>query len=145
MIRSVFLVGGYAASPWLFSYVLLLFLFSTPHATSCRQLQERLAPYRIVVSRPDTQTYAHHKIAFRATSANNGCAYTDRKQSQTVRLGSTATTTFPPACPNSCMASSSYERWTRKIQTTLHERRGCASYRVDPSYYRTPSIAFWRG
>ncbi|PPQ91717.1 hypothetical protein CVT25_012858 [Psilocybe cyanescens] len=39
MIRSVFLVGGYAASPWLFG-----------------QLQERLAPYKITVSRPDTQT-----------------------------------------------------------------------------------------
>ncbi|KAF9445268.1 hypothetical protein P691DRAFT_675969 [Macrolepiota fuliginosa MF-IS2] len=39
MIRSVFLVGGYAASPWLFS-----------------QLQERLTPYKVVVSRPDTQT-----------------------------------------------------------------------------------------
>ncbi|KAF9004079.1 hypothetical protein BDQ17DRAFT_1241567, partial [Cyathus striatus] len=39
LIRSVFLVGGYAASPWLFS-----------------QLQERLAPYNVTVSRPDTQT-----------------------------------------------------------------------------------------
>ncbi|KAG6919191.1 hypothetical protein DXG01_008489 [Tephrocybe rancida] len=38
-IRSVFLVGGYAASPWLFN-----------------QLQERLAPLSITVSRPDTQT-----------------------------------------------------------------------------------------
>ncbi|TFK70334.1 hypothetical protein BDN72DRAFT_870392 [Pluteus cervinus] len=39
MIKSVFLVGGYAASPWLF-----------------QQLQERLAPYGISVSRPDAQT-----------------------------------------------------------------------------------------
>ncbi|KAF8896439.1 hypothetical protein BD779DRAFT_1433886 [Infundibulicybe gibba] len=39
MIRSVFLVGGYAASPWLFS-----------------QLQERLAPMKVTVSRPDSQT-----------------------------------------------------------------------------------------
>ncbi|KAF8972184.1 hypothetical protein BDZ97DRAFT_1650258 [Flammula alnicola] len=39
MIRSVFLVGGYAASPWLFG-----------------QLQERLRPLQITVSRPDTQT-----------------------------------------------------------------------------------------
>ncbi|KIL57122.1 hypothetical protein M378DRAFT_420144 [Amanita muscaria Koide BX008] len=39
MIRSVFLVGGYAASPWLFG-----------------QLKERLAPYRVIVSRPDSQT-----------------------------------------------------------------------------------------
>lgn len=38
-IKSVFLVGGYAASPWLFS-----------------QLQERLKALKIVVSRPDTQT-----------------------------------------------------------------------------------------
>ncbi|KIM39913.1 hypothetical protein M413DRAFT_74077 [Hebeloma cylindrosporum] len=41
VIRSVFLVGGYAASPWLFKQV---------------QLQERLAPLQITVSRPDTQT-----------------------------------------------------------------------------------------
>ncbi|EKM78941.1 hypothetical protein AGABI1DRAFT_121289 [Agaricus bisporus var. burnettii JB137-S8] len=39
MIKSVFLVGGYAASPWLFG-----------------QLQERLARYKVTVSRPDTQT-----------------------------------------------------------------------------------------
>ncbi|KAF9466599.1 hypothetical protein BDZ94DRAFT_182968 [Collybia nuda] len=39
IIRSVFLVGGYAASPWLFN-----------------QLQERLAPLHVTVSRPDTQT-----------------------------------------------------------------------------------------
>ncbi|KNZ73886.1 Heat shock 70 kDa protein 12A [Termitomyces sp. J132] len=39
VIRSVFLVGGYAASPWLFS-----------------QLQERLAPFNVTVSRPDSQT-----------------------------------------------------------------------------------------
>ncbi|KAG6857419.1 hypothetical protein H0H87_004781 [Tephrocybe sp. NHM501043] len=39
IIKSVFLVGGYAASPWLFN-----------------QLQERLAPLSITVSRPDTQT-----------------------------------------------------------------------------------------
>ncbi|KAF8338405.1 hypothetical protein F5887DRAFT_1062996 [Amanita rubescens] len=39
MIKSVFLVGGYAASPWLFS-----------------QLKERLARYGVSVSRPDSQT-----------------------------------------------------------------------------------------
>ncbi|TFK36651.1 hypothetical protein BDQ12DRAFT_236216 [Crucibulum laeve] len=39
IIKSVFLVGGYAASPWLFN-----------------QLQERLAPLRVSVNRPDTQT-----------------------------------------------------------------------------------------
>ncbi|KAF9533884.1 hypothetical protein CPB83DRAFT_757006 [Crepidotus variabilis] len=39
IIRSVFLVGGYAASPWLFS-----------------QLQERLAPAGVTVNRPDSQT-----------------------------------------------------------------------------------------
>ncbi|KAK7050921.1 hypothetical protein VNI00_005033 [Paramarasmius palmivorus] len=38
-LSSVFLVGGYAASAWLFS-----------------QLQERLAPYKVSVSRPDSQT-----------------------------------------------------------------------------------------
>ena len=39
MVKSVWLVGGFASSPWLFS-----------------QLQERLAPDGIVVSRPDGQT-----------------------------------------------------------------------------------------
>lgn len=39
IIRSVFLVGGYAASPWLFG-----------------QLQERLSPLRVTVNRPDSQT-----------------------------------------------------------------------------------------
>ena len=37
--QSVWLVGGFAASPWLFS-----------------QLQERLASMKIIVSRPDNQT-----------------------------------------------------------------------------------------
>ncbi|KIM84081.1 hypothetical protein PILCRDRAFT_96828 [Piloderma croceum F 1598] len=37
--QSVWLVGGFAASPWLFS-----------------QLQERLAPLKVAVSRPDSQT-----------------------------------------------------------------------------------------
>ena len=39
MVKSVWLVGGFAASPWLFT-----------------QLQERLEPDGIVVSRPDGQT-----------------------------------------------------------------------------------------
>ncbi|KAF9647981.1 hypothetical protein BDM02DRAFT_3155934 [Thelephora ganbajun] len=39
MVKSVWLVGGFASSPWLFS-----------------QLQEQLAPDGIVVSRPDGQT-----------------------------------------------------------------------------------------
>ena len=39
MVKSVWLVGGFASSPWLFS-----------------QLQERLTPDGIVVSRPDGQT-----------------------------------------------------------------------------------------
>lgn len=39
VVKSVWLVGGFAASPWLFT-----------------QLQERLAPLGIVVSRPDSQT-----------------------------------------------------------------------------------------
>ena len=38
-VKSVWLVGGFAASPWLFV-----------------QLQDRLARYHVVVSRPDTQT-----------------------------------------------------------------------------------------
>ncbi|KAH9945444.1 uncharacterized protein BXZ73DRAFT_38991 [Epithele typhae] len=38
-VKSVWLVGGFAASPWLFA-----------------QLQERLTPQQVTVSRPDTQT-----------------------------------------------------------------------------------------
>lgn len=38
-MQSVWLVGGFAASPWLFS-----------------QLQERLTPFGVNVNRPDTQT-----------------------------------------------------------------------------------------
>lgn len=38
-VKSVWLVGGFAASPWLFS-----------------QLQERLSAYGVTVSRPDSQT-----------------------------------------------------------------------------------------
>ena len=39
-VKAVWLVGGFAASPWLFS-----------------QLQERLKSLNIAVSRPDSQTY----------------------------------------------------------------------------------------
>ena len=39
-LQSVWLVGGFAASPWLFT-----------------QLQERLKPLGVTVSRPDSQTY----------------------------------------------------------------------------------------
>ena len=39
MVKSVWLVGGFAPSPWLFN-----------------QLQERLGPHGIIVSRPDGQT-----------------------------------------------------------------------------------------
>ncbi|KAL0065109.1 hypothetical protein AAF712_007945 [Marasmius tenuissimus] len=39
LIKSIFLVGGYAASAWLFT-----------------QLQERLKPFNVTVSRPDSQT-----------------------------------------------------------------------------------------
>ncbi|KAJ3497279.1 hypothetical protein NLJ89_g10367 [Agrocybe chaxingu] len=69
MIRSVFLVGGYAASPWLFS-----------------QLQERLRPFRITVSRPDTQTskavadgaigfYCDHHVAARMSKFMYGVEF----------------------------------------------------------------------
>jgi len=40
IVKSVWLIGGFASSPWFFS-----------------QLQERLAPDGIVVSRPDGQTF----------------------------------------------------------------------------------------
>ncbi|KAF8917493.1 hypothetical protein CPB85DRAFT_1374267 [Mucidula mucida] len=68
-IKSVFLVGGYAASPWLFS-----------------QLQERLAKYKVAVSRPDTQTskavadgaigfYCDHHVSARVAKFMYGVEY----------------------------------------------------------------------
>ncbi|KAJ3994251.1 hypothetical protein F5050DRAFT_1809766 [Lentinula boryana] len=69
MIKSVFLVGGYANSAWLFS-----------------QLQERLEPYRVAVSRPDTQTskavadgaigfYCDHHVSARMSKFMYGVEY----------------------------------------------------------------------
>ncbi|KAG2130299.1 uncharacterized protein EDB93DRAFT_1255970 [Suillus bovinus] len=69
MIKSVWLVGGFAASPWLFS-----------------QLQERLAPMNISVSRPDNQTskavadgalsfYCDHHVSARMSKFTYGVEY----------------------------------------------------------------------
>ncbi|KAF8843777.1 hypothetical protein BDN67DRAFT_1023775 [Paxillus ammoniavirescens] len=69
MIRSVWLVGGFAASPWLFS-----------------QLQERLASMKITVSRPDNQTskavadgalgfYCDHHVSARVSKFVYGVEY----------------------------------------------------------------------
>ncbi|THV07338.1 hypothetical protein K435DRAFT_815567 [Dendrothele bispora CBS 962.96] len=69
MIKSVFLVGGYAASAWLFT-----------------QLQERLAKYHVVVSRPDSQTskavadgaigfYCDHHVSTRMSKFMYGVEY----------------------------------------------------------------------
>ncbi|KAH9838505.1 uncharacterized protein C8Q71DRAFT_704768 [Rhodofomes roseus] len=68
-VKSVWLVGGFAASPWLFS-----------------QLQERLAPYHITVSRPDSQTskavadgaigfYCDHHVSARMSKFMYGVEY----------------------------------------------------------------------
>lgn len=59
IIRSVFVVGGYAASPWLFQCVCPCFFHRTcldVFVTKKRQLQERLKPLKVTVNRPDTQT-----------------------------------------------------------------------------------------
>ncbi|KAH7928097.1 hypothetical protein BV22DRAFT_1005636 [Leucogyrophana mollusca] len=69
MIKSVWLVGGFAASPWLFT-----------------QLQERLLPLRITVSRPDSQTskavadgalgfYCDHHVSARMSKYMYGVEY----------------------------------------------------------------------
>lgn len=69
MIKSVWLVGGFAASPWLFN-----------------QLQERLAPLKITVSRPDSQTskavadgalgfYCDHHVSARMSKFMYGVEY----------------------------------------------------------------------
>ncbi|KAH9944812.1 hypothetical protein B0H21DRAFT_779339 [Amylocystis lapponica] len=68
-VKSVWLVGGFAASPWLFS-----------------QLQERLAPLHITVSRPDSQTskavadgaigfYCDHHVSARMSKFMYGVEY----------------------------------------------------------------------
>ncbi|TFY76405.1 hypothetical protein EWM64_g7606, partial [Hericium alpestre] len=68
-IKSVWLVGGFAASPWLFS-----------------QLQERLGPLGIIVSRPDSQTskavadgaigfYCDHHVSARMSKFMYGVEY----------------------------------------------------------------------
>ncbi|KAI0661700.1 hypothetical protein C8Q70DRAFT_910546 [Cubamyces menziesii] len=68
-VKSVWLVGGFAASPWLFS-----------------QLQERLARYHVAVSRPDTQTskavadgaigfYCDHHVSARISKFMYGVEY----------------------------------------------------------------------
>ncbi|KIJ98141.1 hypothetical protein K443DRAFT_220891 [Laccaria amethystina LaAM-08-1] len=68
-IKSIFLVGGYAASPWLFT-----------------QLQERLSPFNVTVSRPDTQTskavadgaigfYCDHHVAARMSKFMYGVEF----------------------------------------------------------------------
>ncbi|KAK0500384.1 hypothetical protein EDD18DRAFT_1069052 [Armillaria luteobubalina] len=69
LIKSVFLVGGYAASSWLFT-----------------QLQERLAHVKVAVSRPDTQTskavadgaigfYCDHHVSARIAKFMYGVEY----------------------------------------------------------------------
>lgn len=69
MVKSVWLVGGFAASPWLFS-----------------QLQERLASLKIRVSRPDSQTskavadgalgfYCDHHVSARVSKFMYGVEY----------------------------------------------------------------------
>ncbi|EGN98678.1 hypothetical protein SERLA73DRAFT_107767 [Serpula lacrymans var. lacrymans S7.3] len=69
MIKSVWLVGGFAASPWLFS-----------------QLQERLSRFHVTVSRPDTQTskavadgaigfYCDHHVSARMSKYMYGVEY----------------------------------------------------------------------
>ncbi|EIW83972.1 hypothetical protein CONPUDRAFT_50452 [Coniophora puteana RWD-64-598 SS2] len=68
-IKSVWLVGGFAASPWLFT-----------------QLQERLAPYKVTVNRPDSQTskavadgalgfYCDHHVSARVAKFMYGVEY----------------------------------------------------------------------
>ncbi|KAF9816655.1 hypothetical protein IEO21_03960 [Rhodonia placenta] len=68
-IKSVWLVGGFAASPWLFS-----------------QLQERLTPLHVTVSRPDSQTskavadgaigfYCDHHVSARMSKFMYGVEY----------------------------------------------------------------------
>ncbi|KAI0044928.1 hypothetical protein FA95DRAFT_1583585 [Auriscalpium vulgare] len=68
-VKSVWLVGGFAASPWLFS-----------------QLQERLGPLGVTVSRPDSQTskavadgavgfYCDHHVSARMSKYSYGVEF----------------------------------------------------------------------
>ncbi|KAJ7227269.1 hypothetical protein GGX14DRAFT_347749 [Mycena pura] len=69
VIKSVWLVGGFAANHWLFS-----------------QLQERLAPFNVTVNRPDSQTskavcdgavgfYVDHHVSVRMSKAFYGVEF----------------------------------------------------------------------
>ncbi|KAJ7773387.1 hypothetical protein B0H16DRAFT_1766560 [Mycena metata] len=69
VIKSVWLVGGFAANHWLFT-----------------QLQERLAPYNVTVNRPDSQTskavcdgavgfYVDHHVSVRMSKAFYGVEF----------------------------------------------------------------------
>ncbi|KAI0926081.1 hypothetical protein AcV5_008643 [Taiwanofungus camphoratus] len=75
-VKSVWLVGGFAASPWLFS-----------------QLQERLSPFSVTVSRPDSQTskavadgaigfYCDHHVSARMSKFMYGVEYLREFDSQ---------------------------------------------------------------
>jgi hypothetical protein len=78
-VRSVWLVGGFAASPWLFA-----------------QLTERLAALGVTVSRPDTQTskavadgavgfYCDHHVSARMAKFMYGVEVGARREAGTVR------------------------------------------------------------
>lgn len=107
MIKSVFLVGGYAASPWLFGHVAPFYCHChllTPQY-NFRQLQERLAPYGVAVSRPDTQTCVYPCFLpnfSHSTIFLSRCPSSDRKRLRTVPLDFTAIIMFQLACPSLC-------------------------------------------
>jgi hypothetical protein len=122
--QSVWLVGGFAASPWLFS-----------------QLQERLAPLKVTVSRPDSQTSVFGLYLSIYWLLN--FEFADQKQSQTVRSASTATTMYPLGCPSICMEWNSFVNLTHKIKIMLRGRIGYASYHQGLSSYLTHSTASW--
>ena len=147
--QSVFLVGGYAASPWLFACVAFIPLLNCLIVPLIfirqRQLQERLAPYKVKVSRPDTQTYASPIYSKFVNFYQPPFFVIAPKLWLMALSGSTVITTSLPACQSSCMASSFLENSTPPTLIMNGGRKGFVSSLQDPSFYRMRLIVFYRG
>ena len=111
----------------------------------CRQLQERLATYKITVSRPDTQTCV------------SSVTYAYVSQTQTTLLflfsiapklwptapsASTVITTCLHACQSSCMVSSFLESSTPTTLIMNGGRKNFVNSLQVPSFYRMLLIVF---
>jgi len=125
LIKSVFLVGGYAASPWLFQYV----------------------PKNLSITKPTLTPLIDNSKNVSDHTASQSPVQIPKlpKRSQMARSGSTAITTSPLVCPSLCTESSFYVRWTRAIRSMRLGGRGCVSFRVDQSCCLMRLIVFLLG